>query len=89
MITKLKMRLAQLRAIFSDSEPLIYATFEGQQVNLLLKDLNRKIEWEFSKDTIVFKEAYTLDGVVVKQGADIFKLPDGTVFNLMQGQLNG
>jgi hypothetical protein len=83
------MRLAQLRAIFGNSDPLIYATFEGQQVNLRLKDLERKIEWEFSKDTIVFKEVYTLDGVVVKQGADIFKLPDGTVFNLMQGQLNG
>jgi hypothetical protein len=60
------------------TEPLIY-TAKG---NLPLKDLVRHINWQFSPDCIVVRETYTLDGEMVKESADVFKLPAGAVFNL-------
>jgi hypothetical protein len=89
MIDKIKIRWAQIRAIFADeTKPLIYCSFEGKPVNLLLSALVRKVEWKFSKDQIEFHEIYTYRGIVVKSGMDIFKTPEGTEFNL-QGLLNG
>ena len=66
------------------SRPLIY-TSKG---NLPVESLERKVEWHFSVGEIVFKEIYLLDGEVVKEGADVYKLPAGTELYIKQGQLN-
>jgi hypothetical protein len=64
--------------------PLIW-TSKG---NLPVADLKRDVEWTFSPTGIVLKEIYTLGEEVVRSSADVYKLPDGMVFNT-QGHLNG
>ena len=65
-------------------QQLIY-TSKG---NLPIDSLERKVQWEFSTGSIVFKEIYLLNGEVVKEGADVNKLPEGTELYIKQGQLN-
>lgn len=65
-------------------QQLIY-TSKG---NLPVESLERKVEWHFSVGEIVFKEFYLLDGEVVKEGADVYLLPEGTELYIKQGQLS-
>ena len=55
--------------------------------NLPVKDLVRSVEWLFSESGICFKEIYTYDGEIVKQGADVYQLPLGTTLKIEQGNL--
>jgi hypothetical protein len=63
-------------------EPLIW-TSKG---NVSIASLERKVHWDFSPTGIVLREEYWLGEERVKSSADVFKLPDGMVFNT-QGQL--
>lgn len=75
---------AKIIAWLNKDENLIY-TSKG---NLPIKSLERKVEWHFSVGEIVFKEIYLLDGEVVKEGADVYLLPEGTELYIKQGQLS-
>jgi hypothetical protein len=75
-------------AFASGKNQLIYGVLDGKEVNLPLRDLERQIHWGFAADQISLRETYTLRGKVVKDGVDIYKLPEGMVFNLSQGHLN-
>jgi hypothetical protein len=65
--------------------PLIY-TSKG---NLPIDSLHYSREWKFSTTQIEFSETYTLSGEVVKHGVHVYKLPDGTEFNLTGGNIGG
>jgi hypothetical protein len=69
----------------SDVVPLVF-TSKG---NLPVKSLEQSVEWKFSNTSIEFSEIYKLDGEVVKQSGHIYKLPEGTEFNLAGGNLGG
>lgn len=64
-------------------KPLIY-TSKG---NLPVDDLELKVEWEFSTGHIACKEIYLLDGEIVKQGAHVYQLPEGTELYIKQGNI--
>jgi hypothetical protein len=82
----MKLLIAKLLARFTTDEPMIYAAIDGKMVNLRMKDLTRKVDWQFSPDGIALVETYFLGDKLVKRGADVFKLPPGTAFNV-QGNL--
>jgi hypothetical protein len=82
----MKTLIAKLRARLTTDEPMIYADIDGKMVNLRMKDLTRKVDWQFSRDSIALVETYFLGDKLVKRSADVFKLPPGTVFNV-QGNL--
>ena len=65
--------------------PLIW-TSKG---NLPIESLKRSDGWEFTNTNITYWEQYELDGEIVKRGVAIYALPNGTEFNLLQGQVNG
>jgi hypothetical protein len=80
MFKKLKIKFI---AWLTSGQDLIY-TSKG---NIPVKDLVRKLEWQFSESGICLKETYLLNGEMVKEGADVFQLPLGTTLKLEQGNL--
>jgi len=69
----------------NDVVPMIW-TSKG---NLPIDSLVYSNSWRFSNTQIEFTETYKLDGETVKQGSHIYKLPEGTEFNLTGGSLGG
>lgn len=65
--------------------PMIY-TSKG---NLPIDSLQNEVIWNFSATSIEFSEIHRHNGEVVKQSAHIYKLPEGTEFNLSGGNLGG
>lgn len=65
------------------TQDLIY-TSKG---NLPVADLTREVKWEFDIGSIAVVETYYLDGEIVKQGRDVFKVPEGTELYIKQGNL--
>lgn len=64
-------------------QALIY-TSKG---NLPVQDLRREVQWEFNVGYIALNEIYYLGDEIVKQGRDVFKVPDGTELYIKQGNL--
>lgn len=65
------------------SENLIY-TSKG---NLPVSELRREVKWDFQRNYIKHVEIYYHGDELVKEGADVYQLPEGTEFNLSQGKL--
>jgi hypothetical protein len=63
---------------------LIY-TVKG---NLPIKDLDYKVEWQFSTGEIKLREYYTYMGVIVKDGCHVYKVPKDTELYIKQGSIN-
>lgn len=63
--------------------PLIY-TAKG---NLPISSLNEKKGWDFTNTSIVYWEEYYQGDELVKRNAAVFQLPEGTCFNLQNGNL--
>jgi hypothetical protein len=59
--------------------------------NVLLSSLVRHPSWESISDGqgLRFREIYTLNGEIVKDGSDNLLFPTGTQITLGQGTLNG
>lgn len=74
---------AKLIAWLTKDVDLIY-TSKG---NLPVKSLDRHVNWSFSENGICLQEVYTLNGEMVKQGADVYQLPIGTSLKIEQGKL--
>lgn len=67
------------------SEALVH-TSRG---NLPESALRREVVWGFTQNSIKHRELYWQGGVVVKESADVYLLPEGHVFNVSAGQLGG
>lgn len=80
---QMKKILHRMAIWFLTDVPLIY-TSKG---NLPLYQLERTQEWIFSLGEIVFKEKYFYGDELVKEGADIYKLPTGSELYIKQGNL--
>lgn len=67
----MKKLKAKLIAWLTKDVDLIYTS----QGNLPVKDLVFQHEWHFNNEEICFREVYTYNGKMVKQGAHIYKIP--------------
>lgn len=55
--------------------------------NVPVTSLETRQEWSFTEGQIQFREYSILNGEIVKDGAHIYKMPQGTELYIKQGNL--
>jgi hypothetical protein len=74
---------SKLIAWITSGENLIYTSIG----NLPIKDLDYKVDWQFSTGEIKLREYYTYMGVIVKDGCHVYKVPKDTELYIKQGKV--